>query len=223
MVGNCRGDDGSSSVDNWVSSERNFNSKTAYGTGWKEAGFPLFSDSLPGDGRLTVPTCTCVSVCVCVCVCIHRRGPLDVFRPFSRQTGPIVARDRCNLKSSSKVFSLLSLYILLPLLSFLFHSVFLLSFFSLPRFRLITLKPRTRVLVLIYRREFRISVRKHDANLELSVPATRDPDHISIPSVKSGALILITSFERVFSMFRSLFSFSSLFLLSVIRWHASRR
>ena len=129
MVGNCRGDDGSSSVDNWVSSERNFNSKTAYGTGWKEAGFPLFSDSLPGDGRLTVPTCMCVSVCVCVC--IHRRGPLDVFRPFSRQTGPIVARDRCNLKSSSKVFSpplaihtfassLFSLSLCLP--SFLFFS-----------------------------------------------------------------------------------------------------
>lgn len=36
---------------------------------------------------------------------IHRRGPLDVFRPFSREAGPIVARDRCNLKSSSKVFS----------------------------------------------------------------------------------------------------------------------
>lgn len=40
-------------------------------------------------------------------VCIsHRRGPLHVFRPFSREVGLIVARDCCNLKSSFKVFSL---------------------------------------------------------------------------------------------------------------------
>lgn len=38
-------------------------------------------------------------------MCIsHRRGPLHVFRPFSREVGLIVARDCCNLKSSFKVF-----------------------------------------------------------------------------------------------------------------------
>lgn len=36
---------------------------------------------------------------------IHRRGPLDVSRPFSRETGPIVARDRCNLNHRPKIFS----------------------------------------------------------------------------------------------------------------------